>query len=43
MSTFTLVHVVVSLIGIVTGFVVLYGLLTAKRLDRWTQVFLATT
>jgi hypothetical protein len=43
MSTFTMVHVVVSLIGIVTGFVVLYGFLTANRPDRWTQVFLSTT
>ena len=37
-STFTLVHVVLSLAGIGTGFIVLYGLLTAKRLDGWTVV-----
>ncbi len=43
MSTFTLVHVLISLIGIVSGFVVVSGLLTAKRLDGWTSVFLATT
>ncbi|SRR5712692_2661848 len=42
-ATYTLVHVVISLVGIVTGFVVLYGLLTGKRLDRWTALFLATT
>jgi hypothetical protein len=32
-----------SLIGIVTGLVVAYGLLTQQRLPRWTAVFLATT
>jgi hypothetical protein len=43
MDTLTLVHVVLSLIGISSGFVVVYGLLTAKRLDAWTALFLATT
>ena len=43
LSTFTLVHVVISLVGIVSGFVVLFGLLTAKRLDGWTALFLLTT
>ena len=43
MDTLTLVHVVLSLIGIVTGLVVLYGLLTAHRMDGWTLVFLFTT
>jgi hypothetical protein len=43
LATFTAVHVALSLIGIVAGFVVLYGLLTAKRLDRWTALFLFTT
>ena len=42
-STFTALHVVISLIGIVTGLIVLYGLLTAKRLDGWTAIFLLTT
>jgi hypothetical protein len=42
-STFTLVHVVISLVGIVSGLVVLYGLLAAKRLDRWTALFLVST
>jgi hypothetical protein len=31
------------MVGIVTGFVVAYGLLAALRRDRWTAVFLATT
>jgi hypothetical protein len=42
-ATFTLVHVLLSLAGIGSGFVVLYGLLAAKRLDGWTALFLATT
>ena len=42
-STFTLVHVVLSLVGIGSGFVVILGLLKGKRLDGWTAVFLATT
>jgi hypothetical protein len=43
LSAFTLFHVVLSLVGIGSGFVVLYGLLTSKQSDRWTTVFLATT
>ena len=43
MKTFTLVHVVISLVGILSGFIVLFGMLTAKRLNGWTALFLATT
>ena len=43
MPTYTLVHVVISPVGIGTGLVVLAGLLTAKRLDGWTALFLAST
>lgn len=43
MATFALIHVVISLIGIGSGFVVLSGLLTGKRLDGWTALFLAST
>ena len=39
----TSVHVVLSLIGILTGAVVLLGFLTAKKLDGWTALFLAAT
>src|SRR5271169_4442955 len=42
-ATFTLLHVLISLIGIGSGFVVVSGLLTGKRLDGWTALFLATT
>jgi hypothetical protein len=43
MSTLTLVHVVLSLIGILAGFVVVYGLFKGNRMDGWTAVFLAIT
>ena len=43
MTTFTFVHVVSSMIVILSGFVVVLGLLTAKRLDGWTALFLAST
>jgi len=43
MTPYTLVHVFISLAGILSGFVVLAGLLSAKRLDGWTAVFLVTT
>jgi hypothetical protein len=43
MTAFTLVHVVLSLIGIFSGFVVVFGLLAMKRLDRWTALFLVST
>jgi hypothetical protein len=42
-STFTLVHVLLSLAGIGSGFIVVYGLLTGRRLDGWTTIYLATT
>jgi hypothetical protein len=42
-STFTLVHVVLSLVGIFAGLVVLFGMFSSKRLDGWTALFLATT
>lgn len=43
MTTFTFVHVVLSLVGIFSGFVVSFGFLSAKRLDGWTVLFLVTT
>ena len=43
LATYTAVHVVVSLIGIVSGLVVLAGLLTSRRFEPATQVFLSTT
>jgi hypothetical protein len=43
MAAFTLFHVLISLVGIATGLVVLFGMIRAQRLDSWTTVFLATT
>src|SRR3954468_9130074 len=43
MSTFTLVHVALSLAGIVSGLVVIAGLVTAKQSGAWTALFLVTT
>src|SRR2546423_13253869 len=43
LTTFTLIHVVLSIIGIFAGFIVAGGLIAGKRLDRWTGVFLVTT
>jgi hypothetical protein len=43
LATFTLVHVLLSLAGIATGLVVMYGFLTGKRLNGWTAIFLTTT
>jgi hypothetical protein len=42
-STFTAVHVVLSLIAIGAGIVVLAGMLRARRPAGWTALFLATT
>lgn len=43
LKTFTSIHVVISLVGIASGFVVLFGLLTGRRLNSWTVLFLAST
>src|SRR5271154_4061502 len=38
-----LIHVLLSLIGIVAGIVVLRGLLIGRQLDGWTALFLGST
>jgi hypothetical protein len=43
LSTFTLIHVLLSLIGIGSGLAAMFGLLTGKRLRGWTALFLFTT
>jgi len=40
---YTIIHTLISLVGIFTGLVVLFGMLAAKRLDGWTKWFLITT
>jgi len=43
MTTLTFVHVVLSLIGILSGLVVVFGMMGGKRLSGWTTVFLVST
>jgi Na+/H+ antiporter NhaC len=44
MPPFTFIHTLISLVGIATGLVVLFGgLLANKLLPRWTAWFLAST
>jgi hypothetical protein len=43
MFTFTLVHVVISLIGIASGLVVVYGFLTGNRFRSINSLFLTMT
>ena len=43
LQTFTLIHVLISLAGIASGFVVIYGFFTNRRLDAWNAIFLTTT
>src|SRR5712664_91790 len=41
--TFTLIHVVLSLVGIIAGLVVVGGLMAGVRFDAWTGVYFVTT
>ena len=43
MSALTLIHVAISLIGIATGLVVVYGFLAGMRMPGWNAVFLVFT
>ena len=43
LATYTLLHVLISLLGIASGIILMYGFLTSKRFDRWTLFFLITT
>jgi hypothetical protein len=40
---FTLIHVVISVLGIIAGLIVVGGLLADARLNGWTALFLVTT
>ena|SRR5438876_2362349 len=40
---YTIIRVLISLVGIFTGLIVLFGMLEGKRLDSWTKWFLITT
>ena len=39
---YTIIHTLISLVAIFTGFVVLFGLLAGNRVDGWTKWFLIT-
>src|SRR4030095_12929177 len=43
MKTLLFTHVLISLIGILSGLVVMVGLLSGKRLNGWTALFLLST
>jgi hypothetical protein len=42
-ASFVQIHVLISLIGIASGFAVAYGLLTNRLFFGWTALFLTTT
>jgi hypothetical protein len=43
LSTFVLVHVIISLVGIAAGFIVMFGMLGSRRMPGWTAIFLLLT
>jgi hypothetical protein len=43
LATFTMLHVIISLIGIFAGFVVVFGMFGSNRMKGWTAIFLAMT
>jgi hypothetical protein len=43
LSTFVLVHVIISLVGIAAGFVVMFAMLGSNRMPGWTAIFLLLT
>jgi hypothetical protein len=43
LAAFTIFHVVISLVGILAGFVVIFALISAKQSRGWTPRFLVTT
>ncbi len=43
LATFTLLHTIISLLGIASGLVVLFGMLSGRLLNGWNSFFLWTT
>jgi hypothetical protein len=43
LARFTQVHVAISLVGIAAGFLVIFGMMAAKKMVLWTELFLITT
>ena len=42
-STYTIIHVIISLIAIAAGFVTVFGMIAGRMMAGWTILFLATT
>src|SRR5947207_9390018 len=42
LQIYTIIHTLISLVAIVTGLVVVFGMLVGNRLDGWTKWFLIT-
>ena len=40
LKLYTVFHVVISLLGILAGFIVMAGMISASPLHGWTEVFL---
>ena len=43
MTALVLIHVAISLIAVVTGFLVMFGMLSSNRMPGMTRIFLVTT
>jgi hypothetical protein len=43
LHTFTILHVIISLVAIISGLIVLFGMLGSHRLGAWTALFLLMT
>ncbi|HEY3795562.1 MAG TPA: hypothetical protein VGM09_27390, partial [Bradyrhizobium sp.] len=43
LAAFTKLHVIISLVGIVSGIVVMFRMLGSRRTPGWTALFLLTT
>lgn len=43
LESFTRLHVAISLIGIVSGLITMFGMLSWKRRDGWAAIFLVST
>lgn len=43
MSTFTLVHVVLSLVGVISGLIAVCGIIQGRKVEGWLLTFFVTT
>ena len=43
LQAYTILHVIISLVAIVAGLVVVFGMLRSDRMERWAATFLITT